>query len=97
MMDFKNWCKHVLGKEGLTDWKVKYNTGGGLCLRNHKEIWMDKLESKNYALFLHEIAHAILTPEIDEKMKDKTGHHSIFADKFTSLARKYMVPKIAAQ
>lgn len=81
----------ILKEEGLEDWKIVFNTGGGLCLYKHKEIWMDK-EFNDIALFLHEVAHA-LTP--DEKIPfifrgDKTGHHVIWGDTYTRLVKKYM-------
>ncbi len=44
----------------------------------------------DYALFLHEIAH-YKTKEWNERMGDKTGHHSIWGDEFTNLVRKYLI------
>ena len=75
------WERKVLTAEGLEDWKIRYSEGGGLCMRSTRTIYCLKNDK---ALFLHEVAHA-LTP----KSKDKTGHDSIWADKYTDLFRKY--------
>ena len=78
-----NWEeKNILENEGLKDWKVIISKGGGLCMKSTKTIYCLKNDK---ALFLHEVAHAI-TP----KSKDKTGHDSIWADKYTELVRKYL-------
>lgn len=89
----KTTFKQILKQEGLGDWKIKViHSGGGLCLLEKKEIWLD---AKNYNLpyLLHEIAHA-LTSEWNEVMNDKTGHHSIWGDKYTQLCVKYLKPII---
>lgn len=71
----------ILKEEGLQDWKIKIiHSGGGLCLINKKEIWLDKKYESDLPMFLHEISHAIT----------KRKHDGVFADKFTELVRKYM-------
>lgn len=80
--------KIILIEEGLSDWKMKFNTGGGLCLYDLKEIWLDKYPS-SLALFLHEVAHAHISKKTNEQMNDKTGHHSIWGDEYTRLVKKY--------
>lgn len=83
--------QEILKTENLDGWSIKEITsGGGLCLHKYKEIWIDKTAGD--AMFLHEVAHA-LTYEWDERLADPTGHHSVFADKFTELVDKYMVSK----
>jgi hypothetical protein len=85
----------ILRDEGLEDWTYKFNTGGGLCLRNHKQIWLGK-EENSLTLFLHEVAHALTTddkiPEIF-RGSDSTGHHVIWGCKFHNLVEKYMKEK----
>jgi len=82
--------KKILYDEGLSDWTIKWNTGGGLCVYSKKEIWMDN-DRENIALFLHEIAHALCPKEVcGICWVDDTGHNSIWADKFTRLVKKYL-------
>lgn len=74
----------ILANERLKSWKIVWETGGGLCLYEKKEIWMGD-DKDDIALFLHEVAHA--------KCKDKGPKHwhdVFWADKFTNLVRKYM-------
>ena len=80
----------ILKNEGLNDWTITFNTGGGLCVYSLKEIWLNEYPS-NMALFLHEVAHALGSPKTNKKMGDETGHHSIWGDKYTSLVKKYMI------
>lgn len=80
----------ILENEGLRGWDIKFDTGGGLCVHNHKQIWLDEYPS-SLTLFLHEVAHALVSdPETNETMGDKTGHHSIWGDKYTELVKKYI-------
>ena len=77
--------KKILLKEGLKDWKIrKIYSGGGLCLHSIKQIWIDD-EHWNAAFLLHEIAHALLPK--------KSRHDVIWADKYTMLCEKYLVPQ----
>lgn len=89
--------QQILKNEGLSDWKIKWNTGGGLCVYKHKEIWLS--DKPDLALFLHEVAHALCPKEIcGECWVDITkcwkahnnGHNAIWGDKFTNLVGKYM-------
>jgi len=79
---FVEWQKMVVIDNNITDWEIK-NTGGGdgICLKNSHIIICTPNE---YALFLHEVAHAI-TP--------KHGHDGYFADRFTGLCKRYLEPK----
>ena len=73
--------EEILREEGLLDWKIKIiQSGGGLCEREKKEIWLDE-KNFNLPFFLHEVAHA-LTPE-------ERFHGAIWGDRFTALIRKY--------
>lgn len=93
IIKFKDTCNKILINEGLIDWRIKYGTGGGLCVENHNEIWMNEANKMDLALFLHEVAHALCPKEKypDFYKIDKTGHFSIWGDCFTSLVRKYMI------
>lgn len=85
----KLFCK-ILKNEGLTNWHIRvFKPGGGLVIPESKTILT---HANDLPLFLHEIAHC-LTLKWNEIMGDGTGHHSIFADKYTALVRKYMKPK----
>lgn len=82
--------ENIMKTEGLIGWKlIIINSGGGLCLNKKKQIWLDK-KNLNIPFLLHEIAHA-LTHKWNNKMGDKTGHHSIWGDKFTQLVIKYNI------
>ena len=81
--------KNIGGPRGMTpeeilaaeapDWKLVWiASGGGLCVKNHKEIWLDEKNSKSLGMLLHEIAHI------------KHQKHDVhFADCFTALVDKY--------
>lgn len=74
----------ILTNERLKSWKIRWDTGGGLCVYEKKEIWMGS-DRNDIVLFLHEIAHA--------KRPDKgynSWHDVFWGDKFTNLVRKYM-------
>ena len=77
--------RDILNKEGFNDWTIK-ESSDGLCQFSTKTIYCPQ---NNFALFLHELAHA-KTYEWNEKMGDKTGHHAIWGDEFTKLVKKYM-------
>ena len=64
----KKVYRKILIEEGLGDWTIKFNTGGGLCLHSSKQIWLDKYPS-TIALFLHEVAHAFFTKKENEEMR----------------------------
>lgn len=83
--------RKVMELEGLSDWTLKINNTGGLCQSKCKRIICD---DNDFALFLHEVAHALTRPELYPKWetKDKTGHHSFWADVYTELIRKYLCP-----
>lgn len=86
--DLVKRAEEILTKYGLPDWKVKFHTGGGLCVYEHKEIWLS--DSFDLALILHEISHALCPQHLTEPlwMHDKTGHNALWADKFTDLVRE---------
>ena len=93
--------RYVFKLEGLKDWKVRWNTGGGLCNYNVNEIWLGGKSQFPFSLFLHEVAHA-LCPK--EKCKGcwvdinkcwaahNNGHNVIWGDCYTGLVKKYMKP-----
>ena len=82
----------ILKTEGLVDWTYKITSGGGLCLYDKKELWV---LSNNFALFLHEVAHALCPKEKCGVcwVETNNGHNAIWGDTFTSLVKKYMVEK----
>ena len=61
-MLLKEKYRYILKENGLKDWRIKWNTGGGLCSYGRKEIWLGKIENSG-ALFLHEVAHALCNKE----------------------------------
>jgi len=77
-MEKEKWRKFILKSEGLEKWKIKDCQGGGLCQHKIKTIICP---SYNQALFLHEVAHALLP---------KRGHDAVWADIFTELCRRYL-------
>lgn len=82
----------ILAKERLKSWKIRWDTGGGLCVYEKKEIWMGS-NREDIALFLHEVAHAKCPKKVCGScwVDSNTGHNAIWGDKFTNLIRKYMV------
>lgn len=91
----------ILKLEGLRGWKMRWDTGGGLCNYNNKEIWMGP---KKYSapLFLHEVAHALCPKEvcgncwvnIDKCWRShNNGHNAIWGDCYTGLVKKYLLHK----
>jgi len=85
--------RYILKTEGLKDWRLKLHTGSdGLCVDSRKEIWCG---DDNLALFLHEVAHALVPHDefAEWYEKDQTGHFAIWGDRFTTLIRKYMMLK----
>jgi hypothetical protein len=79
----------VLELEGLSDWTYKITSGGGLCLYDKKELW---ILPDNFALFLHEVAHALCPKEKCGIcwVETNNGHNAIWGDTFTNLVNKYM-------
>lgn len=78
--------KTILYEEGLNDWKFELrDNSDGIVIFETKTIHSD---SKNVALFLHEVAH-VLT----ENLMPPEKHNSIFANCFTRLVNKYMMAK----
>ena len=84
-MKIKEWRQNVLKEQGLEGYKIINTKGDGLCMQKSKKIFCPP---DNQALFLHEVAHAILPhPNCDV---DRTGHGSIWADCFTALCKRYL-------
>jgi hypothetical protein len=81
----------ILKNEGLEDWNIKWNTGGGLCVYAHKEIWIGE-RGNSMALFLHEVAHALCPKEKCGEcwVETNNGHNAIWGDTFTALVKKYL-------
>jgi len=94
--------KNILKSEGLCEWEIRWNTGGGLCRYETKEIWLGKENDNAMALALHEIAHALCPKEKCGKCwvnlnkqaecfrSHNNGHNAIWGDCFTRLVKKYM-------
>ncbi len=82
------WARHILDEEDLSDWQFKWTFSDGLALHDQRMIWC---ASKDKALFLHEVAHALGSKEEDLRNGDKTGHHAHWGDRYTDLVRKYLV------
>lgn len=83
-------AKEVMKEEGIGDWELNLRpVTDGLCMRQSKCLLVGKKynNGKWFALFLHELAHA-LTPKSD----NLTAHDGTFADKFCWLVSKYMMP-----
>lgn len=88
--NFNQWWTWVFVNEGMADWDIEWNdSGDGLVWFPQKKITC----ARDWSLFLHEVAHAQGSPEENERMGDKTGHHALWADRFTELLRKYAIWK----
>ena len=89
-MDYIRYCEwqqDVLKLEGLKGWHIKNtNSGGGLTIFKGKTIYAKTMCS---ALFLHEVAHALL-PIPWENGKKNTGHDAIWGDQYTDLVNRYL-------
>ena len=81
--------EQILEQENLKGWKVIISTGGALCMHSKKTIFLSPRQGM--AMFLHEVAHALISKKVNKEMNDITGHHSIWGDKFTALVKKYMI------
>lgn len=84
MSKFTDFTDSVMKAEGLSGWTYKITTAGGLCMHDSKRLL---LLPDDYALVLHEVAHAVLP-----KPDPKKSHDVFFGDKLTHLIRKYMIP-----
>ena len=82
----------IMDKEGLFDWELKSSSSGWLTLPKSKKIIL-----KNYShfpLFLHELAHAKTAHKIKtDKKGNGKFHNHIWADEYTDLVNKYMIPR----
>lgn len=77
---FTQKAQEIMDKE-LDGWSIRFITsGGGLCVHDKKEIWLDTCHA-NIPFLLHEIAHA--------KLSKKHKHDAIWGDLYTALAEKY--------
>ena len=69
----------ILSLEGCHGWTIKIiHSGGGLCVHDTYEIWLDESHKDSLPWFLHEVAHI--------KFKN---HTSNWADHYTALLDKY--------
>jgi len=81
----KVFGENILKKYGLKDWKLAWiKSGGGLCIWDLKEIWIDEKYKHNPAMILHEIAHA-LTPD---SPRGTTLHSYEWACEYTRLVKE---------
>lgn len=87
MTNKPSFWEKALVKYGLNEWRVIISSGGALCQPDNKTIYLS--ENHGWSMFLHEVAHA-LTYRWNNEMGDKTGHHSIWGDKFTELVQDYL-------
>lgn len=63
----------------IKGWRIKIiSSGGGLCSRELKEIWIDVSEIDNPSMLLHEVAH-IKHPQ----------HDVHWGDFYTELVRRF--------
>ena len=74
--------QNILNELCLNEWCIKViESGGGLCVWDQKEIWLDKAHL-NVPFLLHEATHALLG-------KRKNDHDAIWADEYTGLMELY--------
>ena len=81
----KEELRRIMDREGLEDWKLERSSGGWITFLENRRIILKNYN--HFSLFLHEVAHAKVGTR-----KDKTGHDSKWADEYTDLVNKYMVP-----
>jgi len=64
---------------GIDEWRIRFiNSGGGLCLHDGKELWIDTGEIHNPAMLLHEVAHI-----------NHPKHSVYWGDFYTELVRRF--------
>lgn len=73
----------VLKNEGLLNWSI-IDADDGYCWRTTKTL---QRIPGNFALFLHEVAHALC------KHVEGDQHHGVWAGHYTRLVDKYMMVK----
>ena len=55
----RSWARSVLDAEGLSDWVVRH--GEAYCwIKDHAIAFDFERHGRDYALFLHEVAHALV-------------------------------------
>ena len=82
----KEYLQQIMIIERLYKWTLEVSRGGWHCFQNTKRITIGN--TKNFALFLHEIAHAKVGCR-----NDKTGHDSVWGDEFSDLVNRYCLPR----
>jgi hypothetical protein len=90
-MEMRQWALQVLAREGLGQWTVR--PGEAYCWLQERAITFDfDRNTGNWALFLHEVAHA-LYPQ-PEGPRQNHYHGGQWAAKFGELVNRYMTPKV---
>ena len=87
-MTFEERCLQIMKEEDISQ-KLILNkkTSDGMCLKDDMYVGIKKPEFA-FALFLHELAHAIQLKRHGEK-----GHDAIYADILTKLVSIYCSDK----
>ena len=85
--EWEQWTRKILQREKLRKWDIKSSKqrGEGLIQFSIKRILCSK---GNYALFLHEVSHALLGKRYWNRYN--LGHGVKWADTFTTLCTKYL-------
>jgi len=91
------FVRDVLASEGLTHWPVHIWScrGEGLC-DDTIRFGLCTTARQTKALFLHEVAHAILNPKrscyAGDWHEDSYWHKTAWQEEFKRLARTYRIP-----
>ena len=81
-----DWEKE-LKKYGLKRWKVVIRPHDASCNSKTKTIYLTP--QHGWAMFLHEVAHALCN-KYNKEMNAPTGHHAIWGDKLTALYEEHL-------
>lgn len=88
--NMQSWTRSVLDAEGLTDWTVK--SGEAYCWIDDRVITFDfERYIGDSALFLHEVAHALL-PRPEGPLLNHY-HGGEWAAVYGRLVNRYMIPR----
>lgn len=84
--ELDRWAELVCRVEGLEGWTCRITPGGNICIYKSKEILVTPDWACTPGMWLHEIAHALVT--------DDNLHSWKWGDKFTALVSKYCTPRV---
>lgn len=97
-MNFSEWALDILRQEGLSDWEVV--PGEAYCWVENKRFTFDFIRYQgNFALWLHEVAHA-LHPEMEALCSCREPNHyhgGGWASVYARLVQTYMTPKTTVE